>query len=235
MSQPGSLRQQAEGFGQEMAGLLAGTLPRLTEPVVEIDHRENRAIIHPPASGNVRYLPLYARGQHLASIKLSVSCELDSTDRYLAVRESHFNLFAELDRAPIMRIHYVRGAGGRGDRPAAHVHVNAHRGALTHLLSQSGHGHPHDMASLHIPVGGSRFRPCLEDFIQFLINECRFDARPDWQAQVEAGRERWRRRQAATVAREVPDEVARVLRELGYTVQEPDPAPAPSAKALHSW
>jgi hypothetical protein len=91
------------------------------------------------------------------------------------------------------------------------------------------------MSSLHIPVGGARFRPCLEDFIQFLIAECQFDAKPGWQACVEAGRERWRRRQAAVVARDMPEEAARVLRELGYTVESPDPPPDDAQKALRNW
>jgi hypothetical protein len=91
------------------------------------------------------------------------------------------------------------------------------------------------MSSLHIPVGGSRFRPCLEDFIQFLICECKFDARPGWREQVETGRERWRRRQAATVVRDMPEEAARVLRDLGYIVEAPDPLPETSRKALHNW
>jgi hypothetical protein len=229
MSEPGDLQQQAEEFGQEMAGLLSAALPGLPDPPTEILHHEGRAVIRPPA---VRPLPLYVGGQHLASMKLSLACEMDSAGRYLAVEESTFDLLAELDRTPVLRIHYVRQPQGR---PAAHVHVHAHRGALTHLLSQSGHAHPHDMASLHIPVGGARFRPCLEDFIQFLICECQFDARDGWKAQVADGRERWRRRQAATVVRDVPEEAARVLRELGYMVEAPDPLPDASQKALRNW
>ena len=165
-------------------------------------------------------------------MKLSIACQLDSVGKYLAVDESTFNLLAILDRAPVLRIHYLRDPG---TRPTAHVHMHGHRGALSHLLSQAGHDSPHDMSSLHIPVGGSRFRPCLEDFIQFLICECRFDAQPDWRPHVEAGRERWRRRQAAAVVRDVPEEAARVLRDLGYTVEAPDPLPATQLKALRNW
>lgn len=120
-------------------------------------------------------------------------------------------------------------------RPTAHVHFHGHRGALSNLLSQAGHDSPHDMSSLHLPLGGSRFRPCLEDFIQFLICECRFDAQPGWQKHVEAGRERWRCRQAAAVVRDVPEKAARVLRDLGYTVEAPDPPPANGEKALRNW
>jgi hypothetical protein len=90
------------------------------------------------------------------------------------------------------------------------------------------------MASLHIPVSGSRFRPCLEDFIQFLLCECLFDAEAGWRANVDAGRERWRLRQCAAVARDAPEEAARVLRDLGYVVTPPDPLPAAVQKALRN-
>lgn len=148
------------------------------------------------------------------------------------MEESTFNLLAVLDRAPVLRIHFRRESNVR---PAFHVHFHGHRGALSHLLSQAGHEYPHDMSSLHIPVGGSRFRPCLEDFIQFLICECRFDAQLGWRKHVEAGRERWRCRQAAAVVRDVPEEAARVLRDLGYIVEAPDPLPMTADKALRNW
>ena len=91
------------------------------------------------------------------------------------------------------------------------------------------------MSSLHIPVGGSRFRPCLEDFIQFLICECKFDSEPGWRKNVEVGRERWRRLQAAAVVRDVPEDAAKVLRRLEYTVEAPDPLPEEARKALRNW
>jgi hypothetical protein len=157
---------------------------------------------------------------------------MDTTGQYLAVEESTYDLFAEVDRAPLLRIHYRRY---QQSEPAARIHVHGHRGALSHLLSQTGHESPHEMASLHVPVGGARFRPCLEDFIQFLVCECLLNAEAGWRAHVDAGRERWRLRQAAVVARDAPEVAARVLRGLGYTVEAPDPIPAAQAKALRNW
>ncbi|BCB85704.1 hypothetical protein Psuf_030170 [Phytohabitans suffuscus] len=52
---------------------------------------------------------------------------------------------------------------------------------------------------------------------------------------LDSGRERWRRRQAATVVRDLPDEAARVLGELGYTVTPPTEVKPPSVKALRNW
>lgn len=226
---PEDLQRQVEEFGQETAELLSATLPRLPDAPVRILRHENRTIIVPPDS---KPLPLYAKGQHLADMKISIACQLDSIGQYLAVEESTFNLLAVLDRAPVLRIHYRHDLSAH---PTGHVHVHGHRGALSHLLSQAGHDSPHDMSSFHIPVGGSRFRPCLEDFIQFLICECNFDAQPGWRDHVEAGRERWRRRQAAAVVRDVPEVAARVLRDLGCSIEPPDLLPQTARKALRNW
>jgi hypothetical protein len=80
--------------------------------------------------------------------------------------------------------------------PIAHWQVHAERGALSHLLSRA-YEHdprsvprPHDLSSLHIPVGGERFRPCLEDVLQFLITNCGIDSVPGWDAPVLSGRDR---------------------------------------------
>ena len=85
------------------------------------------------------------------------------------------------------------------------------------------------MESLHLPVGGDRFRPCLEDVIEFLVVECRFDCQGGWRAPSEAGRERWRRMQTRTAVRDSPSEAAAALRSLGYTVAAPETANGPQA------
>ena len=229
MDSPGTLHEQVEESAQETAELLSATLPGLPDLPIEVLRHENRSIIRPL---DTRGLPLYISGQHLAALKVTIACQLDSVGQYLAVEESTFNLTALQDRTPVLRVHYLRDPGGH---PTAHVHFHGHRGALSHLLSQAGHDTPHDVSSLHIPLGGSRFRPCLEDFIQFLICECRFDSRDGWRTAVEDGRERWRRRQAAAVTRDMPDEAARVLRNLGYTVQAPSTPPETKHTALHTW
>src|ERR1700728_4291238 len=141
---PGDLELQVEEFGRETAGLLSATLPRLPDPPVRTLRRQDRTIVGPPDS---KPLPLYVKGEHLADMTLSIACQLDSAGQYLAVAESSFNLLAALDRTPVIRILYYRDPRGK---PGAHIHVHGHRGALSHLLSQAGHDHPHDMASLHI-------------------------------------------------------------------------------------
>jgi hypothetical protein len=219
------LDEQAQQFAGELNDLLQAVLPRA--PDVLIERQTERLVVRPEPLA-----PLHINGERIATLDIRVRCRLDSRGQWLAVDQSSYVLSADLDRTPVLRFDYVRDAH---TAPSAHVQLHAHRGALSHLLSKAGHPHAHDMSKLHIPVGGARYRPAVEDVLQFLVQECQFDALPDWRDAVDAGRERWRRRQACAVARDFPHEAARTLRDLGYLVENPPAAAAPSLRALRAW
>jgi hypothetical protein len=86
------------------------------------------------------------------------------------------------------------------------------------------------VSDLHFPLGGPRFRPCLEDVLQFLIEEFSIDHEDTAREAIEEGRRTWRRYQTGAAVRDCPQEAARVLEILGYKVEPPDPRPAESAK-----
>lgn len=220
------LESEVQTFTREIEQLLTSVFSGSVSLLVR--RLDDRRVI-----ATERAVLLHAKGVELASLHISIKCRLDSTRKYLAVENSAVKLVASLDRNPIIRWEYDRDAYGK---PCAHIQVHGHRGALSHLLSQAGHLTPHSMESLHLPVGGARFRPCLEDIIEFLIRDCQLDAKPGWKAAVYSGRERWRRYQARTVVRELPADAAEVLRGLGYSVTAPeDGDPPDSAKALQTW
>jgi hypothetical protein len=140
-----------------------------------------------------------------------------------------------LDRTPLIRLEY------RADMvnvPCCHWQIHAERGAFTHLLA-AAHGlgrvkKPHDLSALHIPVGGERFRPCLEDVLQFLVEDCGVDSVDGYSDVLNEGRTSWRTKQLASVVRDFPEEAARVLRDLQWQVNPPagrDPE-APPRDAL---
>lgn len=173
------------------------------------------------------------KGEYLAELDIFQRFCLDSTDTYLTVEQSVFKLTASIDRTPILRYDYDRLARSK---PSSHIQLHAHRGAISHVLSQTGHPKPHALESLHFPTGGARFRPCLEDLLEFLIRDCKFAAKEGWSQAVTEGRERWRRLQARSIVRDVPHEAADVLTKLGYAVVPPHGGTRPdSAKALHTW
>jgi hypothetical protein len=178
-------------------------------------------------------VPLVADGKRLAWLRIDFLCRLDATYEFLAIDRSKIWVVAEVDSTPVFRFEYLYQA----DRvPHSHIHVHGERGALAHLLSQTGHGKPHSMSALHLPTGGSRFRPSLEDVVQFLIDECKFDGLETWQAAVDRERAEWRRVQTRTACRALPEEAAEQLIKMGYGVTPPaEGHPTPGHKALGAW
>jgi hypothetical protein len=218
------LEVQAREFAADLTRALQSSLPEA--PSVDVEYVEDRLVFHPPP------VPLFVKTKRLATLAITYRCQLDSRGFWLAISESTLALIADLDKIPVLRFDYRRDAQAR---PSAHVNVHAHRGALSHLLSQADHPRAHDMSALHIPVGGARSRPCLEDVVQFLIDECRFDSLTGWRSAVEEGRERWRRSQIRATVRDMPEDAAEVLEDIGYTVTRPEEIPADSKKALKNW
>jgi hypothetical protein len=221
-----SFQDQFTRFAEEVSQLLSDVF--VGEHDVLVTHHGDRSRIY----GEV---PLSVADEVLGRLKVDVWCCPDSRGHYLAVHEANYHLIANLDRTPIIRFEYERE--GRS-KPRAHVQVHAHRGALSHLLSRSGHPSPHTMEALHLPVGGERFRPILEDVIEFLVVECRFSAKPEWRRAAEEGRERWRRLQTRTAVRDCPSSAVEALRALGYRVTAPalqEDIPEDDVARLRRW
>jgi hypothetical protein len=178
-------------------------------------------------------VPLRANGNLLAWLRIDYRCRLDTTAEFLAIDTSKIWVVAEVDSTPLFRFEYLYDADWV---PHSHIQVHGERGALSHLLSNSGRAEPHNMAALHLPTGGARFRPVLEDVVQFLITDCQFDSLPTWKDAVLRARAEWRRIQTRAACRALPEEAAAALERIGYTVTPPeDGHPSPGRKAREAW
>ena len=92
------------------------------------------------------------------------------------------------------------------------------------------------MGALHLPTGGQRFRPDLEDVIQFLITDCLFDHLDGWKNTVAAARADWRVIQVKATTRAMAVHAVAALEELGYTVTPPEGGhPQVGEKARFAW
>ncbi|WP_280200850.1 hypothetical protein [Nocardia cyriacigeorgica] len=224
----GEFYTEVESFAAQTDRLLQAVFD--DAPATSLLHRDGEA--RSVAKANV---PLYASGceRVLARLRVDYRFCRDSRQTYLAVEESKFVLVAEVDRTPIIRFEYDREH--HASKPGAHIQVHAHRGALSHLLSQTGHGSPHSMESLHLPVGGDRFRLCLEDVVEFVVLECGFAGRDNWRTAVRNGRIEWRRNQLRATIRDLPETAADALRRLGYAVVAPEDAPADRCEKINAW
>jgi len=147
-------------------------------------------------------------------LHMSVFYALDAeagTD-YLRVRTSLVMVALDLEmREELLHIDYEREK--RDGYPEAHMQVAATSPEWKRALGTSK-----DLSKLHFPVGGRRFRPALEDVIEFLIVESL--AAPHgqgevWRTKLDARREGFRRIQLAAAIRQDPDFAREVLKELG--------------------
>jgi len=135
--------------------------------------------------------------------------------------------------------HYDYIAESSEDVASAHLNIHAHRDEVVFAMLAAGRTHrgkTRDYAvrkgtiprvsSLHFPLGGHRFRPCLEDVLEFLIREFGLDTKDQWRDVLQTSRRTWRERQLKAAVRDDPDSAAAALRALGYSITVPERTPA---------
>lgn len=201
-----------------------------------------------PADGIV----LTVRGVPLLTLTVSFECSWDSAREWLTVLKSSMRVHGpdEFSTEPLVRYEYERDM--RSQLPGAHLHVHGVHKALTETMGSGGDGTRRSAArtveggklpqlsALHFPLGGHRFRPCLEDVLAMLLEEFGVDVpggdRPAAARALNEGRETWRRTQVAAAVRDAPDEAIRVLGDLGYDVvlREGKSEPTPRTARLRA-
>lgn len=171
-------------------------------------------------------------------LQVSLVLRLSTDKKYLAVLNSEFHVKLIDESAPIF--HYDFQNNPRSEIPAAHVNIHASNQPLLRLMNSAGsmsraklreknirRGRKPQPSELHFPVGGTRFRPCLEDVLQFLIYELGVDRVAGWRQVLEEGRSNWREKQLATSIVDNPMVAIRALQDLGLI----DAAAAETASA----
>ena len=168
------------------------------------------------------YVQLQPPGPGLQALQLRIMYRLGLNPAgFLSVQTSSFGVMVDPDSKGrcFLRIEFDRDKGGR--LPEAHLQVDADSTLWGWALAWSGQGHK-DLQELHFPCGGRRFRPTLEDLIDFLIRERLTVGLKDWATVVDRHRARFGDLQARATVRRQPEVAAEVLADLGYTVIPPD-------------
>jgi hypothetical protein len=146
-------------------------------------------------------------------MNLSYQVRLDDEARYLTVHSSYCGIFADEElRQCLCHFDYERE---KERYTSAHVQVHGYSSALETLNRDGDRRRPLD--KLHFPVGGKRFRPCLEDIVEFLIAERLVDAHQGFGEVLERGRKRFQRIQLRAEIRRNTAIVEEYLRETGIT------------------
>lgn len=169
------------------------------------------------------------RGHETYRLEVTYVLVWNQKSEFPAVNESSFKLYLGGGGEPLFHYDYLRDP--KGHIPGAHLNVHHNREDLREALSQCGDryrgkakqktiagGGTVNDSELHYPVGGPRFRPALEDVLQFMIYELSVDAQPGWKRTIEGGRVRWRERQLRTAVADNLHVAAEVLRAHGFCV-----------------
>jgi hypothetical protein len=207
---------QAHAFADDVADLLQSTVTN--DAPIKAEVRGGRVVVAPlDEDGGTVLLPLCINGQPVASLRVHFECSWDYEKRFLAIQESSYALLSTVIAEPILRFEYLRGE--HSVARAAHIHAHGECTQLGALYAAAGVVNRANLQRLHLPVGGKRFRPCLEDVIEFLVKDLSVDGSPGWEERIEAGRERWYGLQLAATMREYQDKAVEVMRRLGYLVE----------------
>lgn len=200
------LGQQAAQFADVIQGLLNGTVcDGITIHATVIDR--NRMLLgHGLTKTTLETKPFRLRigpGKPHGWLDVSYRIGLDTEGQYLTVVSSYVGIYATEDPQSML-CHFDYERNKPHGYPEAHLQVGAECPALTGWrLTDGTTGRAlHD---LHFPVGGRRYRPALEDVIEFLIVEKLAAPRPQWQKVLNASRDDFRKRQLrAAIRRDIP-------------------------------
>lgn len=148
-----------------------------------------------------------------AYLLVSFDLTLDDERRYLTVRKSTLGLYLLTDRRePLFRYEFDRD---KSQVTQAHLHVHGQSHALGRLYGLAGKGATAELHRLHLPVGGKRFRPSLEDVLECLFVERLLQPLSGWREAVDEHRARYHRIQLRAAIRRHPEIAFEALRDFG--------------------
>lgn len=219
MSGQNTPRSVAEGFAKDLIRLLnstvcedayVGTVERSFDDTVSF----GTGLWPGTAAQNVRMRTV---GDCPCWLRISGLLFLDPAG-YLTVSKSAYMVLAGDPPVELFHYDYERD---KPHYPDAHMQVSASGDTWEELLIASGK-RADSLSKLHLPVGGKRYRPALEDILESLIAEGILEPKSGWERVLEDSRAEFRRRQLKAAIRRDPDTAVAALQALGYKIVEPD-------------
>ena len=217
----------AAAFADDLTDLTRGVLGEDT-PRFAVLNMGARVRVSPIASDEREMrIPVSINGEPVLSLRVRFFCCWDGSSTFLATDQSDIHLHYAGISDPLIRFEYVRDSK---EPPGAHIQVHAHRDEMAYLLRLADAGRPKQglrrrrlprLSEMHLPVGGHRMRPALEDVLLFMKREFAIETAPGWRSVIEGRLKKWREIQLMSSVRDAPEAAAEALRAMGYTVQSP--------------
>lgn len=221
------LDELATTFADDLTALTRGVLGEDTPRFAALNMGHRVRVSPMSADEKVQRIPVSVNGEPVISLMVRYYCCWDGSSKFLATDQADIHVHYAGISDPLIRFEYVRNSK---EPPGAHIQVHAHRDEMAYLLRLAGAGRPRQgfrsrklprLSEMHIPVGGHRMRPSLEDVLLFLKREFAIDTTQTWRKAIEDHLRGWRQVQLMSAVRDAPEAAAEVLRLLGYTVSPP--------------
>lgn len=146
--------------------------------------------------------------------------QLDDAGAYLMNTRATYSLQLDDAETSVLTYDFVRNPPNK--YPEAHLHIYGESDVLRAMFRATGFDDAtRKPADLHIPVGGRRFRPCLEDIVEFCVLEGLVEAREGWASVLKQHRTLYHERQLKAMVRRFPWHAAEVLAREGWSVEAP--------------
>lgn len=213
------LEQQTRKFAQDITDLLNGTITngirlRATADEISTSIVGYQISKHNPLSESI---PLtLSKSPARFYLNVIYTLTLDNTNQWLTAQKSTYTLQQKAVESAIFTYDYTRGVN---EFPEAHLHVYGKAEQLQQALNISDRKRdkPRDF---HLPVGNRRFRPCVEDIIEFCVLEKLVKPRHDWQNVLNKSRDAYFQRQLKAAVKCYPETAAQALRAAGWNVNK---------------
>jgi hypothetical protein len=209
------VRRLAHDFAETIRDLLNGTVCDGITVQAYVYKPDHLLVGHGLSKESLEVQPFRLRigpGRPHGWMEISYRLRLDDESQYLTVASSYVGIYADdADRSLLCHVDYERDKPH--GYPEAHIQVEGTSAALAAWrLTNSAAAPP--LRDLHFPVGGRRYRPALEDIIEFLIAEKLAAPRPGWESVLNTSRGDFRRLQLlAAIRRDLPT-ATQAVREL---------------------
>lgn len=219
MVRDSEIRARTQQFAEKIATVLNGTVTHSATFWAALISRDQAAFgtmnpkrLNEPASLRLTTISPFA----YLWLDLGYTMFLNE-DNHLTVHSSFVTLSTGPDAEhPLLHYDYERNKPGY---PEAHLQLCMNSRPMKELLATVGRPRD-DVEDLHFPVGGRRYRPPLEDIIEFMMMERLVHERAGARALLDRHRDEFRRIQLkAAIKSDVPTAIEALELE-GYEVRK---------------
>lgn len=217
-----NLQGQARDFAAQTSDLLNRTLTkgiRISSVTTPVGHTVMGCGVTPK---NLMPTPIpLGTASACVWLYLQHSYGLDPEGVHLTMTQGTISLYSSVEMGDddlLLGIDYVRESPNQ--YPGSHLHVAGVRGDLDRVY-RGDQRKSRKLRDLHLPVGGKRYRPTLEDMIEFVVTEEMATPHEGWLDVVLEHRRRWELIQLKAAVRRDQEDAAEALRAEGWSVSAP--------------